>query len=91
VVVLFLLFVKELSGLLKEEELKNAVLLVYANKSDLPNARSVAEVASRLKLNELRGRKWHVQSSSAVSGDGLFEGLGWAANALKTQKTGMTF
>jgi small GTP-binding protein len=76
----------ELHGLLKDEDLRNAVLLVYANKMDLPHARSISEVASRLQLHELKQRKWHVQATSATSGDGLFEGLGWAANVLKTQK-----
>ena len=82
---------EELQGLLKEDELRDAVLLVYANKMDLPHARSVSEIADRLKLHSLQQRKWHVQAASATSGDGLFDGLGWAANVLKTQKKGLSF
>ena len=35
---------EELARLLREDELTSAVLLVFANKQDLPNAMSVAEV-----------------------------------------------
>ena len=42
---------------LQEDELRDAVLLVFANKQDLPNAMSAAELTDKLKLNELRGRK----------------------------------
>ena len=57
----------------------------------LDGARSVSEIADRLKLHSLQQRKWHVQATSATTGDGLFEGLGWAANVLKTRKNGLTF
>jgi len=32
------------------------VLLVFANKQDLPNAMSAAEITDKLGLNQLRGR-----------------------------------
>jgi signal recognition particle receptor subunit beta len=37
--------------------LREATLLVFANKQDLPNAMSSAEITEKLKLNELRNRK----------------------------------
>ena len=42
--------------MLSEDELRDSILLVYANKQDLPNAMSPAEVTDKLGLNELRGR-----------------------------------
>lgn len=39
-----------------EDELKDAVLLVFANKQDLPNALSVSELTERLGLNTLRNK-----------------------------------
>ena len=72
--------------LLKEDELRDALLLVYANKMDLPHALSVTELASKLGLGELKGRKWHLQPASAVSGDGLLEGLDWANRTLRIMK-----
>jgi ADP-ribosylation factor family len=41
---------------LKEDELRDAVLLVFANKQDLPNAMSAAELTDKLGLNQLRNR-----------------------------------
>lgn len=47
---------EELAKMLSEDELKDSVLLVYANKQDLPNAMSPAEVTDKLGLNDLRGK-----------------------------------
>jgi len=41
---------------LLEDELKDAVLLVFANKQDLPNALSVSELTERLGLQALRNK-----------------------------------
>lgn len=40
-----------------EDELRDAVLLVFANKQDLPNAMSVTELTDKLALNSLRAKK----------------------------------
>jgi signal recognition particle receptor subunit beta len=37
-------------------ELRDAVLLVFANKQDLPNAMTAAEITEKLSLNTFRGR-----------------------------------
>ncbi len=42
---------------LGEDELRDAILLIFANKQDLPNAMNAAEITERLGLNRLRGRK----------------------------------
>ena len=49
---------EELNKMLGEEELKDAVLLVFANKMDLPNAMSAAEVSEKLELNTKNNRQW---------------------------------
>ncbi|GJN22610.1 hypothetical protein PR202_gb10193 [Eleusine coracana subsp. coracana] len=67
----------ELNMLLNEEELRDAALLVFANKQDLPNAMSAAEMAEELGLQSIRHRRWYIQSGSATSGVGLYEGLDW--------------
>jgi ADP-ribosylation factor protein 1 len=68
---------EELGKMLGEDELRDAALLVFANKQDLPNAMSVAEVTDKLGLHALKNRKWYIQSTCATSGDGLYEGLDW--------------
>ncbi len=64
------------------DELRDAVLLVYANKQDLPNSMTLQEVTERLGLNKLRNRQWYIQGASAPTGDGLYEGLDWIQNTL---------
>ncbi len=73
---------EELGKMLNEDELRDASLLVFANKQDLPNAMSVAEITDKLGLHSLRTRKWYIQSTCAVSGDGLYEGLDWLSSIL---------
>ena len=67
---------------LQEDELRDAVLLVFANKQDLPNAMSAAELTDKLGLNQLRGRRWYIQATCATQGHGLYEGLDWLSNEL---------
>ena len=47
--------------MLNEDELRESVLLVFANKQDLPNAMSAAEMTDKLGLHNLRHRQWYVQ------------------------------
>jgi signal recognition particle receptor subunit beta len=42
--------------MLGEEELRNAVLIVFANKQDLPKAMPVSEITEKLGMHNLRGR-----------------------------------
>jgi len=67
----------ELDRMLSEEELRDAVLLVFANKQDLPKAMPVAKLTEELGLSGLRARTWHIQGCCATTGDGLYEGLDW--------------
>lgn len=76
---------EELHKLLVQEELRDACLLVYANKRDLPGSVSAAQLADELHLNKLRKREWFVQDSVATQGDGLFEGLDWLTATVKKQ------
>ncbi|KAH0866701.1 hypothetical protein HID58_083912 [Brassica napus] len=59
----------------------NVAVLVYANKHEVPGAMTAYEISNELDLASLRQknwqRNWHVQSSCALSGDGLHEGLDW--------------
>ncbi len=45
---------------LLQDELRDAVLLVFANKQDLPNAMNAAEITDKLGLHSLRQRHWYV-------------------------------
>lgn len=41
-----------------QDELRDATLLVFANKQDLPNALTVSEITDKLGLHSLRQRRW---------------------------------
>ena len=78
----------ELHRMLNEDELRDAVLLVFANKQDLPNAMSAAEMTDKLGLHGLRPsyRQWYIQACCATTGDGLYEGLDWLSATLVKRK-----
>ncbi|KAH0765265.1 hypothetical protein KY290_001237 [Solanum tuberosum] len=77
----------ELHRMLNEDELREAVLLVFANKQDLPNAMNAAEITDKLGLHSLRQRHWYIQSTCATSGEGLYEGLDWLSNNIASKLT----
>ncbi|CAL8094740.1 unnamed protein product [Calicophoron daubneyi] len=72
----------ELHSLMKEDELRDVPLLVFANKRDLPQAMSTTAVAEKLELRSLQSRSWFIQSSCATSGSGIYEGLDWLCDKL---------
>uniref|UniRef100_A0ACD5WD54 Uncharacterized protein n=1 Tax=Avena sativa TaxID=4498 RepID=A0ACD5WD54_AVESA len=71
---------EELHMMLNEDELRDAVLLVFANKQDHPNAMNAAEITDKLGLHSLCQRHWYIQSTCATTGEGLFEGLDWLSS-----------
>ncbi|PVZ97531.1 hypothetical protein BB558_006508 [Smittium angustum] len=73
----------ELEHILNEKKLKDVPLLIFANKQDLPNAMTAAEITDKLGLHSIRQRQWYIKSSCAISGDGLNEGLQWLLNIIK--------
>ncbi len=77
---------EELWGLLEKDELRNTVLLVYANKQDMPGAANSAQVTEAMDLFKLQDRRWYVQACCATTGDGLVEGLKWVADTVKEKK-----
>ncbi|CAF1016980.1 unnamed protein product, partial [Adineta ricciae] len=77
----------ELSRILSAEELLGVPILFYLNKSDLPNAIDRTQIIERMQLNSIRNRSWLVQTCSAITGDGLYEGLDWLVKAVKSPST----
>jgi len=67
----------ELQHMLNHPSLNNCPVLILANKQDLSNSMSVKEISERLQLNRVTSRKWYVQSTCAMTGEGLIQGLTW--------------
>lgn len=69
--------------ILKEDELRDAVLLVYANKQDKQDALSAVTLTQRLQLETIQNRIWNIFPMCAKNGDGILEGLEWLSAAVK--------
>ncbi|XP_060067569.1 uncharacterized protein LOC132547784 [Ylistrum balloti] len=77
---------EELFSILNDDEMRGVPVVVLANKQDLPHAMNTAEVADKMCLTKLTGRKWFVQGACAVNGDGLFEGMREMARLTKENR-----
>ena len=75
----------ELHRLLQNDELRDAFVLVFANKQDLPRAMSASELAQKLDLKHM-SNQWYIQACCATSGQGLYEGLDWLGTALNSRR-----
>ncbi|XP_014208533.1 ADP-ribosylation factor-like protein 1 [Copidosoma floridanum] len=77
---------EELMNMLEEDELQNAVLVVLANKQDMPGCLTVAEVHQALGLDALKNRTFQIFKTSAKKGEGLDQAMDWLSNALQVKK-----
>merc|ERR1712061_75049 len=77
---------EELTKVLDDDDMRGVVLLVLANKQDLPNSMSAAEVTEKLGLHTMRNRQWFIQSTCATTGDGLYEGLDWMSRTISSKR-----
>ena len=71
---------QELANLLGQEKLAGASLLILANKQDVRGALNADEIAKDLGLEEdltFKNRHWSIRGCSAVTGEGLVEGMDW--------------
>mmetsp|Transcript_45029 Transcript_45029/g.137538 ORF Transcript_45029/g.137538 Transcript_45029/m.137538 type:complete len:179 (+) Transcript_45029:735-1271(+) len=71
---------EELRQLLSQEKLAGASLLVFANKQDVGGAATAEEIKAALELEggkEYQNRHWAIFGCSAVTGEGLVEGIDW--------------
>jgi len=73
----------ELAGLLQEERLSGASLLVFANKTDVEGCMTEQEILTALDLNSIRTHRWEVLRCSAMTGKNLKEGLAWVVEDAK--------
>ncbi|EHY54103.1 ADP-ribosylation factor-like protein 2 [Exophiala dermatitidis] len=74
---------EELKGLLVEERLAGASLLVFLNKIDVSGCMDVAEVTKALELEKIRTHHWTVVPCSAMTGENLEKGLEWVVQDAK--------
>ncbi|KAL4787501.1 ADP-ribosylation factor family-domain-containing protein [Aspergillus varians] len=73
----------ELGGLLLEERLMGASLLVFLNKTDIEGCMTQDEVRESLRLDSIKTHKWTILPCSAMTGVNLHEGLNWVVQDAK--------
>ncbi|PVV03687.1 hypothetical protein BB560_001823 [Smittium megazygosporum] len=60
---------EELNSMLAEDELRDAILLVFANKQDVEGAMTATEISEALGLTRLKNRQWAIFRSCAIKGE----------------------
>ena len=74
---------QELHKIVSDREMRDAVILIFANKQDQKDALKPDALRELLGLGTLKDRTWYIQPCSAIKGDGLYEGLVWLSEACK--------
>eukprot|EP01095_Lingulamoeba_sp_RSL-Kostka_P000274 TRINITY_DN1042_c0_g1_i1.p1 TRINITY_DN1042_c0_g1~~TRINITY_DN1042_c0_g1_i1.p1 ORF type:complete len:199 (+),score=48.39 TRINITY_DN1042_c0_g1_i1:208-804(+) len=74
---------KELIYLLQHKALKNVHLLIFANKTDLPESLALEELVEYLELKEYaKDRCYFIIKTCALNGEGLEEGIEWISSQI---------
>ena len=68
--------------MLNNPALKNATILIFANKQDLPGAKTVNKLIEDYGFDKIKSHVWHIQSCSALKGEGLVTGIKWLSEQL---------
>lgn len=73
---------EELHTMLVNDEMAHAVVLILANKTDLPRSLSTDQLAAEMGLDRIVHR-YRIQRACATSGEGIWEGMDWLAANVK--------
>ncbi|KAI3355329.1 hypothetical protein L3Q82_018182, partial [Scortum barcoo] len=60
---------EELYRMLAHEDLRKAAVLIFANKQDMKDCMSAAEISKYLTLSSIKDHPWHIQSCCALTGE----------------------
>ncbi|ODN04801.1 ADP-ribosylation factor-like protein 1 [Orchesella cincta] len=77
---------QELVSMLNEDELKNSILVVLANKQDMEGALTVTEIHQALGLDQIKNRTFQIFKTSALKGEGLDPAMQFLSDALTKRK-----
>ena len=72
----------EFINMLNHNELRDALVLIFANKADMPTARSVDELSDIFGFSEVSTHEHKIQPCCALTGEGLDLGLDWLSERL---------
>lgn len=74
---------QELHQMLAHQDLKNAAVLVFANKQDVLGSMSSKQIMQHLNLSCIKDHHWHIQNCCALTREGLNQGLEWMCDRVK--------
>ncbi|KAK3104170.1 hypothetical protein FSP39_025012 [Pinctada imbricata] len=58
---------QELHRIINDREMRDSIILIFANKQDLPDSMKPHEIQEKLGLTRIRDRNWYVQPSCATT------------------------
>lgn len=76
---------EELHGLIKEERLAGASLLILANKQDLAGSLNSEKIKKVLGLEDIKTHNWALYGISAIASDDVLEPFEWLVNDVGTR------
>eukprot|EP00349_Pseudokeronopsis_sp_Brazil_P002216 CAMPEP_0202963032 /NCGR_PEP_ID=MMETSP1396-20130829/7036_1 /ASSEMBLY_ACC=CAM_ASM_000872 /TAXON_ID= /ORGANISM="Pseudokeronopsis sp., Strain Brazil" /LENGTH=64 /DNA_ID=CAMNT_0049683939 /DNA_START=353 /DNA_END=547 /DNA_ORIENTATION=- len=59
--------------------------MVFCNKQDVSGALAPKDIREVLELDRIQGRHWSIVPCSAMTGEGLLEGIDWVTNDIKSR------
>ena len=68
-----------------DDHLKNVPFLFFANKCDLPNRINFSVLYQDLS-GIIKNGQFHIESTNALNGHGLYEGIDWLNSVLRKKK-----
>lgn len=71
--------------MLEEEELRKAILVVFANKHGMGQAMTPSEMANSIGLPALKDRERQIFKTSAIKDPDLDEAMKWLVGTLKNR------
>jgi ADP-ribosylation factor protein 1 len=77
---------EELHYLLNEDQLKNCIVLIFSNKTDLPNSMDCSKIGEEINIHAIK-QKWYIQPISALyDKGGIYDGLQWIKKNIENLK-----
>ncbi|KAK3681263.1 ADP-ribosylation factor family-domain-containing protein [Podospora appendiculata] len=76
----------ELHRIINDREMRDSLLLVLANKQDVPGAMNPQEITEKLQLAKIKDKVWSVEPTIATKGDGLGQAFQWLSDHTKDAK-----
>ncbi|KAI8897731.1 ADP-ribosylation factor-like protein 6 [Globomyces pollinis-pini] len=72
----------ELENIVNFKSTKNSPIVFFVNKMDLSTCISPSECVEILGINRIKDRNWTIFACSALTGDGISDGMMWLTDEL---------